>query len=85
MEKNLENVLIGIKRFTSKADKPCTIGLVLRSFSQREMDYGSVGQVVDEIFMPSSFVLKDEHIGHALKLEYDVSSGRAYLNNVVVL
>ena len=80
-----ENELIGIKRFGSKAGKNCVIALVKRSFTLREQDYGSVGQVVDEIFMPTSFTLKDEHIGHALKLDYDISSGKAYLKNVVVL
>lgn len=79
--------LLGYKRFTSKKNgKEFCVACVVQDFSDREKENGSVGQKVDEIFMPENQynLLKPEHIGKELVLDYELSGGRAYLVNVSI-
>ncbi|MEI3169020.1 MAG: hypothetical protein V8S58_14605 [Lachnospiraceae bacterium] len=50
-------------------------------FNPRETASGAVGCKTEDIFMPEEQVnfLKPEHIGKEVKLDYELSGGRAYL------
>lgn len=78
--------LLAYKKFTSKAGKPCCVATVISDLSEREKSNGYVGVKVDEVFMPDKLTdyLKPEHINHELILDYSVSGGRAFLENVTV-
>lgn len=78
--------LLAYKKFTSKAGKLCCVATVSSPLNQRDIDNGFVGVKIDEVFLPDSLIdyLKPEHINHDVFLEYSVSNGRAFLENVTV-
>lgn len=79
--------LLGYHKFTSKAGKPCCVATVSFELNEREKTDGYVGVRVDNnMFMPTHQVdlLRPADVGHELLLDYSVSGGRAYLENVTV-
>lgn len=79
--------LLGYRKFTSKAGKSCCVATVSFELTEREKADGMVGVRVDNnMFMPAHQVdlLRPVDVGHELVLDYSVSSGRAYLENVTV-
>ena len=79
--------LVGFRRFTSKKNgKDYCVAEVETPFNARETANGAVGCKTEQIFMPEDQYdfLKPEHIGKELKLDYELSGGRAYLVNVTV-
>lgn len=80
--------LVGYKKFVSKKNgKTYCVAEVVQDLSAREIENGSVGQKVDEIFLPEDKLdlLKITDIGKELTLDYELSGGRAYLVNVTVV
>ena len=72
--------LVGYRRFTSKKNgKDYCVAEI-------ETASGAVGCKTEQIFMPEEQYdfLKPEHIGKDVKLDYELSGGRAYLVNVTV-
>lgn len=86
-ESTMATKLIGYKRFTSKKNVETCIASVVQDLSDRDRAGGSVGQRVDEIFMPHDQVdyLQPEHIGKELSFSYDMVSGTPYLSKVTVV
>lgn len=79
--------LVGYKYLHSKkTDKDFCVAVVLSEFSKNEKESGSVGQKVEELFMPDDLYnfLKPEHIGKEFVPSYEISNGRAYLVGVTV-
>jgi len=80
--------LLGYRKFAGKKDasKTYCVATVASELTDRDRTNGYVGLKVEEIFMPDEFVdfLKPEHVGKNLVIDYNVSGGRAYVQNVVV-
>lgn len=79
--------LVGYRRFTSKKNgKDYCVAEIETPFSSRETASGAVGCKTEQIFMPEEQYdfLKPDHIGKEVKLDYELSGGRAYLVNVTV-
>ena len=79
--------LLGYRKFTSKAGKPCCVATVSFELTEREKASGSVGIRVDNnIFMPDHQIdlLRPVDIGHELVMDYSFSGRSAYLENVTV-
>ncbi len=79
--------LVGYRRFTSKKNgKDYCVAEVETPFSTRETSAGAVGCKTEQIFMPEDQydLLKPADIGKEIKLDYELSGGRAYLVNVTV-
>ena len=79
--------LVGYRRFTSKKNgKDYCAAEVETPFSTRETSAGAVGCKTEQIFMPEDQydLLKPADIGKEIKLDYELSGGRAYLVNVTV-
>lgn len=76
-----EKILLGIKKFTSKAGKDFAVLQIAEPFVQREVDSGCVGSRVSEIFCPDDLRSQVDTlvIGKPIDLVYDVVGGRAYL------
>lgn len=79
--------LVGYRRFTSKKNgKDYCVAEVETPFSTRETSSGAVGCKTEQIFIPEDQydLLKPADIGKEIKLDYELSGGRAYLVNVTV-
>ena len=81
--------LLGYKKGISTKNgnnNPYCIMHISSDFNPREKSDGAVGQKCENIFLPSELVdlLKPSDIGHDVVLDYTVSGGRAFLNNVTV-
>lgn len=77
--------LVGFKKFTGKKDgTPYCVLQVLSDFSERDKNNGCCGQKVEEVFAPADKVesINQSLIGKTVKLEYELSGGRAYLVDV---
>ena len=77
--------LVGYKRFLSKKNKNYCVANILMPYGPRED--GCVGEKLEEIFMPDEMYdfLNPKHIGHEVKLDYEINGGRAYLVGFEVL
>ncbi|MBQ2744851.1 MAG: hypothetical protein IJF37_04460 [Lachnospiraceae bacterium] len=75
--------LVGFKRFTSKKGNELCIATVLRDATTREKEYGCVGQVAEDIFVPTGQIdyLTEKMIGKEIKLYWD----RAFLEKIEVV
>lgn len=75
--------LIGFMDGTSKTGKPYTLVHIVSDLSAKDIQRGAVGQKVEQIFLPVSQIgtLTAKDINCEVKLDYDVSGGRAYLNS----
>lgn len=78
--------LLGYKKGMSKKNTPYCMMHIVSDFNPREKSEGAVGQKTEDIFLPTELVdlLKPSDIGHEVILDYTVSGGRAFLNNVTV-
>ena len=79
--------LIGYRKFTGKKDgKKYCVATCISELTPSEKTNGYVGQKTEELFMPEALVdlLRPTDIGHELVLDYTISSGRAFLENVTV-
>ena len=80
--------LIGYKKLKSKKnDKAYCVAIILRDITEREKNYGAVGQTCDEVFMPEEQInyLTPEMVGKDVKLHYDYLGGRPYLEKVEII
>lgn len=75
--------LIGVSKFTSKAGKPLEVINIQKPFTEDQYQKGSLGNNTEQIFLPEKLhgKIRAEHIGKEITLTYDVSNGRAYLND----
>lgn len=82
----MDGKLLGYKRFKSKAGKECCVAVVVSEYSQRDMERGCVGSGANEIFLPEEQYnyLTAKDIGKPVKLTYEISNGRAYLQEFAV-
>lgn len=78
--------LVGYRNITTKKGKEFTLASVVSDFSAREVNNGAVGQKVEDLWLPEDCtnMFKPTDIGKELKLDYELSSGRAYLVGVTV-
>ena len=79
--------LLGYRRFTSKKNgKDYCVAEIETPFSTRETAAGAVGSKTEQVFMPEDQYdfLKPDHVGKEIKLDYELSGGRAYLVNVTI-
>lgn len=79
--------LVGFKRFVSKKDgTEYCVANVVSEYSPRENLNGCYGSKVEEVFLPAekASVLKPSDIGKDIRMEYEVSGGRAYLIDFAV-
>lgn len=78
--------LVGYRRFTSKKNKDYCVAEIETPFNSRETSAGAVGCKTEQVFMPDEQydLLKPEHIGKELRLDYELSGGKAYLVNVTL-
>lgn len=79
--------LVGYRNIKTKKGEEFTLASIVQDLSDREKANGAVGQKVDDVWLPKEQynTLKPEDIGKELKLDYELSGGRAYLVNVSVL
>ena len=80
--------LVGYKRFVSKKNgKEFCVANVVGEYGAREKANGCVGEKIEEIFLPEEKVsfLQPSHIGKEIKLEYELSGGRAYIVDFEIL
>lgn len=74
------------KGVSKKSGNPYCMMHVVSDFSQNEKDNGAQGAKVETLFLPSDCVdtLRPTDIGKEIILDYSISGGRAFLNNVTV-
>lgn len=77
------SVLVGFRRFTSKKGKDCCIATILRDATEREKQYGAIGQVAEDLFLPDSQYnyLTEKSVGKEVKLYWD----RAFLEKIEIV
>lgn len=73
--------LIGISNFTSRGGKDCHTITILQDCTERDNSRGSFGQKAETIFLNDDLAdkVKVADIGKNIVLDYEVSSGRAYI------
>lgn len=78
--------LVGIKNFTSKNGKECTILNIESPFTPAEQGRGCTGLNVQSVFAPNHLVgtFTDKELNKNLELNYIIEGGRAYLNDITV-
>lgn len=79
--------LLGYSKGVSKKNgSPFCMIHVVSDFTPTEIANGSQGSKVDTLFMPQNQVddLKPTDIGKEIFLDYNISNGRAFLDNVTV-
>lgn len=79
--------LAGYRKFTSKKNnKNYCIAFLLHDIGEREMQAGFVGQKIEELFLPDNYVdvLKPDDVGKQVIIDYEVTSGNAYLTKFAV-
>ena len=79
--------LLGYRNIKSKKGDDFTLANIVSDYSDREKNNGAVGAKTDEIWLPKEQfnMFTPADIGKELKLDYELSSGRAYLVNVTVV
>lgn len=79
--------LVGFKHFTSKKGANFCVANVVTEYSAREITIDCVGSKVEEIFLPADQLtyLIPSDIGKEVRLEYEISGGRAYLTKFEVV
>lgn len=78
--------IVGYREFDSKKGNTCRLLTLMTPYSDREKEKGAVGNRTDDIFLPDACKLKitEASIGQDAVVEYSVSGGRAYVENVVL-
>lgn len=74
--------LAGYRKFNSKKNgKDYCVAFLLHDIGEREMQAGFVGQKIEELFLPDSYInsLKPDDVGKQVILDYEVNNGNAYL------
>lgn len=81
-----EHNLLGFRRFQSKAGKPCCVAVVGTTYDENDNKRGAFGQSAEEVFLPSEMYnyLQVDDIGKPVTLNYNLVSGRAYINDFYV-
>lgn len=81
-----EKTLLGYRRFTSKSNKPCCVAVVATTCDGNDNNHGSFGQSAEDVFLPSELYdyLNPGDIGRPVTLNYNISNGRAYINDFYV-
>lgn len=77
-----EKIIIGYRKFTSKAGKSCCIVNVLSEYSQFDMEHGAYGQTAEEVFIPAEYhsLINKDAVGKPCVFTY----GRGFNGNAVV-
>lgn len=80
MSKN-DVILVGVKRFVSKAGKEYAVLQTTAPFNLREQIAGSVGCKVEETFVPETLLNKVDSlkINAPIKFDYEVVGRNAYI------
>lgn len=81
----MKTVLLGIgSPFKSKKGFDCQSIGVISEYSAREKGAGCVGKKVETVWVPEDQIGKipGAWIDKEIKLNYDISSGRAYLQSI---
>lgn len=78
--------IVGYREFDSKRGNTCRLLTVISPYNDRDKEKGAVGNRTEEIFLPDACKLKitEASIGQDVVVEYSVSGGRAYVENVVL-
>lgn len=78
--------IIGYREFESKKGNTCRLLTLMSPYSDRDKEKGAVGHRVEDIFLPDACKLKitEASVGQDAVVEYSVSGGRAYVENVVL-
>lgn len=78
--------LVGFKRFENKKGKTLCVANIETPFNPAENARGSYGVEVQGVFMPDDQVnlLTEQDIGKEVELYYQIVSGRAYLQSLLV-
>jgi len=81
-----EKTLLGYRRFTSKSNKPCCVAVVATNCDEKDNERGSFGQSAEDVFLPSELYsyLQPSDIGKPVTLNYNITNGRAYINDFIV-
>lgn len=79
--------LVGFKRFRSKAGKDMCLAQIVSDATERDVQFGAVGQLVEEVFMPDTHVnfFKVEDIGKPVQFVYEMSGNRAFMVDVKIV
>lgn len=75
--------LVGYSRFKSKAQKDLCVASCVVSLSERDKDYGRIGEKVKELFVPTNQfnLLTPSDVGKLIEVEYD----EGYIVSIKVL
>lgn len=81
-----ERTLLGFRRFTSKKNTPCCIATVATRCDANDNQHGSFGMSAEDIFLPQELYsyLDVADIGKPVTVNYNVISGRAFVNDFIV-
>lgn len=81
-----EKILLGYRRFTSKKNTPCCVATVATKCDAADNQRGSFGMSAEDVFLPQELYsyLEVTDIGKPVTLNYNVISGRAYINDFIV-
>lgn len=76
--------LLGIKKFASKDGRNFCVLETSAPFSDREVQNGSKGSRVEEVFLPEHLHDKADSltVGGQISFDYQVMGGRAYVDDV---
>lgn len=82
-----ESIVIGYRKFTSKKGLPCCMISVMSVYSDRDVSYGAQGYKVTDEFVPSAQheLVTPDVIGKAIKIDYEINGGRAYVRSIGLL
>lgn len=76
--------ILGFSKFKSKTGKNCVVLQLQREFNSRELNSGSLGVRVEEVFLPDhllNVVIKD-NLGKSCNLFYNRNG---YLEDLIIL
>lgn len=79
--------LLGYRKFKAKNGKEYCVANVTSSYGEREKNSGCVGAKVEEVFLPEerTHFLTPADVGKEIKLDYEISNGRAYIVDIAVV
>lgn len=78
--------ILGYRSFNSKKGVPCCILTLGCPYSDRDIQNGSCGTKVEEIWLPENChnIVNPQIIGKMAVIDYYVMNGRAYVENVTI-
>lgn len=79
--------IAGFRKFTSKSGTDCCIVTALSYYTDREKEYGGVGQKAEDFFIPKDYhaMIDEKAIGKTIAVSYAPGKdGKAYVSGVVI-